>query len=126
MSAMRETLSGHLQAENFAHAIPLANSWAHGVKSVIERHELGWSVQDLGCRAEYWFCPPPRNGADAAAAIDSELEAFLHLWHLNRGQLLTPFHNMALFTTQHTQTHVDEHTSIFGEAIRVLTLLSIG
>ncbi len=126
MAAMRATLSGHLRSEDFAHAIPLANGWANGVKSVVDEHQLPWSVQVLGCRAEYWFCPPPRNGADAAAGIDSELEAFLHLWHLNRGQLLTPFHNMALFTTQHTQTHVDEHTSAFADAIRALTFKQPG
>jgi glutamate-1-semialdehyde aminotransferase len=58
---------------------------------------LPWTVQRLGCRAEYWLRPvPPRNGEEAAAAMDPELERYMHLAALNRGILLTPFHNMAL------------------------------
>ena len=56
-----------------------------GVAGVIAEHGLPWHVQRLGCRAEYWFCPPPRDGAAAAAAVDEDLEGFLHLWCLNRG-----------------------------------------
>jgi glutamate-1-semialdehyde 2,1-aminomutase len=77
-------------------------------------------VQRLGCRAEYWFCPPPRNGAQAAAAVDHELDAFMHLFALNRGILLTPFHNMALFSPAHTAGQVDHHTSVFAEAVDAL------
>ena len=56
----------------------------------------------------------------AAAAVDEELEAFLHLWCLNRGVLLTPFHNMALFCPAHTEADVDRHTEVFGEALAAL------
>jgi glutamate-1-semialdehyde 2,1-aminomutase len=72
------------------------------------------------CRAEYWFCPPPRDGAAAAAAVDEELERFLHLWCLNRGVLLTPFHNMALFCPAHTESDVDRHTEVFTDALDAL------
>jgi glutamate-1-semialdehyde 2,1-aminomutase len=74
----------------------------------------------LGCRAEYWFCPPPKGGAAAAAAVDDGLEGLLHLWALNRGILLTPFHNMALFSPHHTESDVDRHTQVFGDAVRAL------
>ena len=60
--------------------IPLAERFTAGVAGVIAAHGLPWHVQRLGCRAEYWFCPPPRDGAAAAAAVDEELEGFLHLW----------------------------------------------
>jgi glutamate-1-semialdehyde 2,1-aminomutase len=79
MAAARAALASSLREEDFAVAIPLAERFTAGVASVIERHALPWHVQRLGCRAEYWFCPPPRNGADAAAAIDDELEGLLHL-----------------------------------------------
>jgi glutamate-1-semialdehyde 2,1-aminomutase len=102
-------------------SIPLAQRWADGVQSVIDAHELAWTVHRLGCRAEYWFCPPPRNGGEAAAAIDHELDAFLHLWCLNRGILLTPFHNMALFCPAHNIADVDLHTEVFGGAVEALT-----
>jgi len=120
LAAIRATLSSCLRDEDFAIAIPLAERFAEGVAGVIEQHELPWHVQRLGCRAEYWFCPPPRDGAAAAAAADEELEGFLHLWSLNRGVLLTPFHNMALFSPHHTEADVDRHTEVFGEAVAAL------
>lgn len=119
-AAIRVTLSTCLREEEFAVAIPLAERFADGVRAAIDAHGLPWHVQRLGCRAEYWFCPPPRNGADAAAAVDEELEQFLHLWALNRGVLLTPFHNMALFSPQHTAADVDRHTEVFAEALTAL------
>ena len=120
MAATRATLSNALREEDFAVAVPLAERWAAGVAEVIESRGLPWHVQRLGCRAEYWFCPPPRNGADAAAAVDDELEGFMHLWALNRGILLTPFHNMALFSPHHTAEDVDRHTEVFGAAVDAL------
>ncbi len=120
MAALRVTLETSLRAEDFAVAVPLAERWTAGVLEAIERHGLPWTVQRLGCRAEYWFCPPPRSGRDAAAAVDHELEAFLHLWHLNRGQLLTPFHNMALLTPAHDESGVDAHSRTFDAALAAL------
>ncbi|MBK9180077.1 MAG: aminotransferase class III-fold pyridoxal phosphate-dependent enzyme [Acidimicrobiales bacterium] len=120
LAAMRATLSGALRDDDFAVAIPLAERWAAGVRGVIDDLGLPWSVQRLGCRAEYWFCPPPRNGAEAAAAVDHELDALLHLWCLNRGILLTPFHNMALFSSSHTTADVDLHTAVFRSAALAL------
>lgn len=120
LAAIRATLSTCLREEDFAVAVPLAERFAAGVSGVIADHDLPWHVQRLGCRAEYWFCPPPRDGAAAAAAVDEELEGLLHLWCLNRGVLLTPFHNMALFSPHHTEADVDRHTEVFGEAVTAL------
>jgi glutamate-1-semialdehyde 2,1-aminomutase len=120
MAATRATLSHALRESDFAVAVPLAERWAAGVAGVIESHGLPWHVQQLGCRAEYWFCPPPRTGAEAAAAIDDELEGFMHLWALNRGILLTPFHNMALFSPYHSEADVDLHTAVFSDAVAAL------
>ena len=117
MAAIRATLATSLRPEDFGVAFPLATAWTQGVADTIERHGLAWHVQQLGTRAEYWFCPPPRNGAQAAAAIDADLDAFMHLWALNRGILLTPFHNMALFSPFHTMADVDHHTAVFAEAV---------
>ncbi|MFC4787043.1 aspartate aminotransferase family protein [Nocardioides sp. MAHUQ-72] len=120
MAATRATLSSALREEDYAVAVPLAERFTDGVARVIAEHGLPWHVQRLGCRAEYWFCPPPRNGADAAAAVDEELEGFFHLWALNRGVLLTPFHNMALFSPSHTEADVDRHTEVFASAVAAL------
>ena len=121
MAAVRRTLSVALREEDFARAVPLAEAWADGVLGVISELGLPWHVQRLGCRAEYWFSPPPRTGAAAAAAVDEELEGFMHLWALNRGVLLTPFHNMALLSPHHTETDVALHTEVFRDAAVALT-----
>jgi glutamate-1-semialdehyde 2,1-aminomutase len=72
----------------------------------------------LGCRAEYLFRPnPARDGVEAAAGQDEELDSFIHLFLLNRGILLTPFHNMALMSPATTAEDVDRHTAVFGEAV---------
>jgi glutamate-1-semialdehyde 2,1-aminomutase len=120
MAAVRATLANALRQEDFAVAIPLAEQWAEGVRSVIQTYGLPWTVQRLGCRAEYWFCEPPRNGAEAAAAVDPELEAWFHLYALNRGILLTPFHNMALISSSHVAADVDLHTDVFAKAVSLI------
>jgi glutamate-1-semialdehyde 2,1-aminomutase len=120
MAAVRATLTHALLPEQFVHTKQLATSWTLGVKSAYEQRGLAWSVQQLGSRAEYWFCPPPRTGADAAAAVDHDLDAFMHLWAINRGVLLTPFHNMALFSPFHRQSDVDVHTQQFDDALTAL------
>jgi glutamate-1-semialdehyde 2,1-aminomutase len=120
LAAVRATLSSNLREDDFAHMIPLATAWSAGVQRTIDEFGLPWHVQQLGGRAEYWFCPPPRNGADAAAACDAELDAFMHLWAINRGILLTPFHNMALMSPHHSEADVDLHTNVFRDAVRAL------
>ena len=120
VAAVRATLSSALREEDFAHMIPLATAWTAGVRDTIDRHSLPWHVQQLGGRAEYWFCPPPHDGAAAAAAVDDELDAFMHLWAINRGILLTPFHNMALMSPHHTSADVDAHTEVFADAVAAL------
>ena len=120
MAAVRATLSNALLPEQFERTISLASRWADGVEQSIQKYDLDWSVQQLGCRAEYWFCPSPKNGAEAAAGVDPDLENFMHLWALNRGVLLTPFHNMALLSPFHTESDVDTHTEIFDSALAAL------
>ena len=120
MAAVRATLSTTLGEADFAVMIPMAEAWARGVQDTIDEYALPWTVQRLGCRAEYWFCPPPRDGAAAAAAVDHELDAFMHLWAINRGILLTPFHNMALLSPHHTLADVDLHTRVFRGAVEAL------
>jgi glutamate-1-semialdehyde 2,1-aminomutase len=120
LAAVRATLSTALLDTDFEHTVPLASAWAEGVHDVISASNLPWHVQQLGARAEYWFCPPPRDGAAAAAAADAELDAFMHLWAINRGVLLTPFHNMALMSPFHTLDDVDQHTRVFADAVQAL------
>jgi glutamate-1-semialdehyde 2,1-aminomutase len=121
LAAMRVTLEKVLTPENFKRMIPLAGRFEQGVMDVIEENELPWIVKRLGCRAEYWFRPtPPRNGGEAAAAVDFELDQYMRLFALNRGILLTPFHNMALISPDTSESDIDHHTYVFREAVRSL------
>ncbi|MBK6673647.1 MAG: hypothetical protein IPG49_09275 [Proteobacteria bacterium] len=51
------------------------------------------------------------------AAIDHELEGALHLYLLNRGFLLTPFHNMMLASPVTTAAQVDAFLTVFSTAL---------
>ncbi len=118
MAAIRATLSEVLTDEAFAHTVPLAARFSDGIREVVGRHGLPWNVTQLGARAEYRFeHEAARNGTQAHDASDPELERFLHLHALNRGVLITPFHNMALMSPATSEADVDRHTEVFGEAV---------
>jgi glutamate-1-semialdehyde 2,1-aminomutase len=124
LAAMRATLGEVLTEEAFGRMIPLAERWTEGVETGIVETGLPWHVTRLGCRAEYLFGPDrPRTGSEAHEAGNFELERYMHLFALNRGILLTPFHNMALMSPATTEADVDRHTEVFREA--VLELASI-
>jgi glutamate-1-semialdehyde 2,1-aminomutase len=123
LAAMRATLENVLTAKAYETMIPLAKRFHDGVAAEIKNRALPWNVIQLGARAEYHFTPrPPHNGGESAAAADFELERFLHLYALNRGVLLTPFHNMALMCPATTAADVDLHTRIFAEAAAELAV----
>ena len=115
LAAMRVTLERVLTDQAYARMIPLAERFVEGVERVIAEHGAPWHVTRLGCRAEYLFQPnPPRNGGDAAARKDPDLDALVHVYLLNRGILMTPFHNMALMSPATTEQDVDAHTEAFA------------
>jgi len=121
LAAMRATLTKVLTKEAFDRMIPLAERWTAGVQKVIADFGLPWHVTRLGCRAEYLFGPnEPKNGTEAHDAMDFELERFMHLYAMNRGILLTPFHNMALMSPATAPEDVDCHSKVFREAVRDL------
>lgn len=121
MAAIRATLDAVLTEAAFARMIALGERFAAGVATGIARHRAPWSVTRIGCRAEYVFLPhSPRRGGEAAAAVDHELERLMHLYALNRGILLTPFHNMALMSPATRPEDVDSHTAVFAQALAEL------
>ncbi len=118
LAAMRVTLSEVLTEEAYKKSIPLAEKFCQGVKKVIAEKGLPWNVTRLGNRVEYWFRQEPaKNGTEAANAYDFELDQYMHLATLNRGILMTPFHNMALIAPQTTIEDIDKHTTVFKEIV---------
>jgi glutamate-1-semialdehyde 2,1-aminomutase len=121
LAAMKATLQKVLTPEAFARMIPMAERWTDGVAKAIAEYDLPWNVTRLGCRAEYLFAAQtPRNGTEAHNAMDFELERFMHLYAMNRGILLTPFHNMALMSPMTSAEDIDQHTKVFREAAKEL------
>jgi glutamate-1-semialdehyde 2,1-aminomutase len=122
LAAVRATLEHVLTEDAFARMIALGERFERGVQEVIDERDLPWHVTRLGCRVEYLFRRErPVTGSDAAAGGDLLLDRLIHLYALNRGILLTPFHNMALMSPATSEEDVDRHTEVFGEIARALT-----
>ncbi|GAA3343775.1 hypothetical protein GCM10020358_44300 [Amorphoplanes nipponensis] len=118
MAATRATLEEVLTAAAFATMTEVAGTFADGVRKIIAGFALPWSVAQLGARVEYRFADPaPRTGTESAATADPALEDFLHTYLINRGILLTPFHNMALMCPQTTTDDVARHHEVFAAAL---------
>ncbi|RNL62505.1 aminotransferase class III-fold pyridoxal phosphate-dependent enzyme [Nocardioides marmoriginsengisoli] len=118
LAAVRATLTEVLTPEAFVQMTALSTRYATGVEKIIRGAGLPWSISQLGARAEYRFTDPaPRNGTASEAATDLLLEDYLHLYLLNRGVLLTPFHNMALMCPATTEADVDLHLGLLGGAV---------
>lgn len=116
LAAMRATLENILTADAYIGMIAMADRFKTGVAESIAELGLPWTVAQLGCRVEYWFMQDePQNGSEAASHIDADLDRYMHIASLNRGVLMTPFHNMALLCPSTTEADVDRHTQVFHE-----------
>ncbi|MDA9114569.1 transaminase [Pontimonas sp.] len=118
---IRATLGEVLTPESYPAMIDQATRWTQGVSQALSDWNVPWQVTQLGTRAEYSFLPhAPHDGGEAAHADDFELQQYLHLHALNRGILMTPFHNMALMSPATSSQDVDAHTAHFREAVESL------
>jgi len=121
MAAVRATLSEVLTPEAFVRMEELAKIWTANIQSVIDEYDLPWQVSRIGCRGEYSFrSEAPLNGRQAADADDFELQQYLQLHAINRGILMTPFHNMVLMSPASTEADVAHHNTHFREAVESL------
>ncbi len=122
MSAMRATLEHVMTDAAFAHMFKLADTLASGLREIIAQHKMPWCVTQVGARVEFQFTEtPPKNGSEAALILDSELEHVIHLYLLNRGVLITPFHNMLLVCPATTTIDVDKLLGEFNACLQTLT-----
>jgi glutamate-1-semialdehyde aminotransferase len=117
-AAMRASLEQVLTPEAFERMIELASRLRESIESLINAFHLPWNVTQLGCRVEYSFLPEAaRDGSSAHAAAHRELERYLHLYLLNRGVLITPFHNMVLISPATTDADIRQHEVQFTSAV---------
>jgi glutamate-1-semialdehyde 2,1-aminomutase len=121
LAAMKVTLEHVLTEEAYTRMIPLAETFEKDVQTIMQKYSLPWHVTRVGCRVEYLFRPnAAKNGSEAMAGQDALLDPLIHLYMLNRGVLLTPFHNMALMSPVTTLEQVKRHGEVLEEAIQKL------
>jgi len=120
-AAMRAVLGAVLTDESFGPMEALATTFASDVRDAVANNDLAWSVSQLGARCEYRFASPaPTSGGASMRSADALLEEYLHLYCVNRGVLLTPFHNMALMCPATTLAQVQRHGVVFNDALEEL------
>lgn len=120
-AAMRATLEHVMTDAAYAHMFALAARLAQGLSTVIRDAGLPWCVTQVGARTEFQFtATPPKNGTEAEKILDSELEHVIHLFLLNRGLLITPFHNMILVCPQTSEADVDALITGFAAFVAVV------
>lgn len=118
LAAIRANLAEVMTPQAYEHMLPLARRLAAGLRGVLAGHALPWCVTQVGARVEFQFSASvPRNGSEAGAALDGELEQLLHLYLLNRGVLITPFHNMMLVSPQTSAEDVQRLLDAFDQAL---------
>ena len=122
MKAMRATLEHVMTDAAFSHMFALADKLASGLRQIIATHNLPWCVTQVGARVEFQFTQtPPKNGSEAALILDSELEHTIHLYLLNRGVLITPFHNMLLVCPATSVEDIDKLLNVFKQCLAALS-----
>ena len=123
LACMRATLEELMTPENYARMLSGAEALETGIKALIAQHKLPWHTARVGARLEVVFSPAPvRNAAEARAAGDVLIENFLHVALLNRGFLLTPFHNMMLVSPDTTEADIAAFLAALADVLNLLPL----
>ncbi len=109
LAAIRATLTEVATEQAYAAMHAGAEYLVAGLNKLIAARALAWCVVHIGARAEIVFAPaPPGNAAAMRAALaQRELNHALHLYLINRGVLIAPFHMMMLVSPATTGTQID-------------------
>lgn len=118
LALIRAMLETCFTEEAFGPLVALARRLEKGIADVIIKHSLPWHVVRVGARVEFMCTPTrPRNGGEAAAVIHRPIDVALHHYLLNRGVIVTPFHNMMLICPATTEAHVDQLVTTLDRCI---------
>lgn len=108
MAALRAMLSEVMTEAAYGRMLAGAARLAAGLRAVIAARGLAWSVVQLGARVELVFADaPPRDAEAMRKVLDHPLAEALHLWLINRGLLIAPFHTMMLVSPVTEDAAVD-------------------
>jgi glutamate-1-semialdehyde 2,1-aminomutase len=108
MAAMRAMLTEVMSDSAYDRMLSGAARLVAGLEAVIARRGLGWTPVRVGARVELVFAAEtPRNAQEMRKALDHDLLAAFHLFLINRGVLIAPFHNMMLVSPMTTDAQID-------------------
>ena len=109
LSLIKTVLTTFFTKEAFGPLIELATKLERGIADVIIKHGVDWHVTRVGARVEF-MCTlkPPDNGYEASQIIHRPVDEAVHHFLLNRGVVITPFHNMMLICPSTTSAHVGQ------------------
>jgi glutamate-1-semialdehyde 2,1-aminomutase len=118
LACLEASLDEIMTPANYQSMLATAAYLSEGLGRLFARQSLAWHVSRVGARLEFGFGAPPRNGVESEREAWPELEHALHLYLLNRGVLLTPFHNMMLCAPVTTTAHADTLLGHLHDALR--------
>ena len=121
LAAIHATLTETATGAAYQHMLALAELLAQQLTDAIKTHNMPWNISRMGARLELQFCAKqPNNAAEARAAQNDIIESAIHLYLLNRGVLLTPFHNMMLVCPATTEVDINNLIQVFNECLKEL------
>lgn len=119
--AIHATLTEVATEAAYNHMLALAGLLELQLNNTISAFNLPWNITRLGARLELQFSEKsPTNAAQARAAQNDPIESAIHLFLLNRGVLLTPFHNMMLVCPATTKDDINKLVWVFNECLKEL------
>ena len=122
LAAIHATLTEVATEAAYTQMLTLAESLEQQLTTLIKSHKLPWNITRLGARLELQFCvETPKNAQEARTAQNDILEGAIHIYLLNRGVLLTPFHNMMLICPETSDDDIERLVDVFNECVTTLT-----
>ena len=121
LAAIHATLTETATEAAYRHMLDLASTLEKQLTASIKVHNLPWNISRMGARLELQFCAAaPTNAAEARSAQNDTVEGAIHLYLLNRGVLLTPFHNMMLVCPATTEADLNRLVTTFNDCLALL------
>ena len=122
LATIHATLTEVATEAAYQHMLALAGLLEQQLIESLKVHYMPWNISRMGARLELQFCEkPPKNASEARAAQNDTIESAIHLYLLNRGILLTPFHNMMLVCPATTEADVSKLVQVFNDCLKELT-----
>ncbi len=122
LTAIHATLTQVATEEAYRHMLGIAVMLERQLNRCLANYGMPWNITRLGARLELQFCPDtPRNAQEARAAQDDTVESAIHLYLLNRGVLLTPFHNMMLVSPATSTNDIERLVEVLDSCLAELT-----